>query len=313
MTAPYVLVPVTITDAMFTSSTIAEPSAGETAWNAATSYTVGQEVILTSTHRVYTNQIAGVDATSPHLALTGSAPRWKNTRATNRWATLDPRSSSQSSVTTPLTYVLRPGLFNAIALFGMDGVTLTISIKDAPAGTVFYTQTVDLTSLPVDHYDYYFGRIKTTTKTLFTGILPYEDPEVTISITAGAGVTVKSGIFAIGDLRQLVTIDNTGGMLYGATAKPTSFSYVSTDPVTGLATIVNRTKATDMDIVVQAPIADADSILYTMQDVLDIPCAWIGSDLTNFLGLSCFGLGSGGVSYSGPAYSNISIQVKGLF
>ena len=313
MSAPYVLVPVTITDAMLTSSTASEPAAGETAWNAATSYTVGAEVILASTHRVYTCQTAGVDATSPHLALTGTSPRWKNTRATNRWATLDPRSNSQTSVITPLTMVLRPGLFNAIALYGMDGTAISISIKDAPGGTIFYTQTVDLTSLPIDHYDYYFGRIKTTTKSFFNGILPYEDPEVTISITAGTGVAIKCGIIAIGDMRQLITTDNTGGVVYGATAKPTTYSYVLTDPITGIANVSSRTKATDLEMRIEAPIADTDYILSSMQDVLDTPVAVIGSDLTNFTGLSAFGLLSGDVIYTSPSYSVISMQVKGLF
>ena len=60
-----VIPPIAITDSNLVSSTVAEPSAGETAWNAATSYTIGQVVIRTTTHRKYECQIAGVDAGLP--------------------------------------------------------------------------------------------------------------------------------------------------------------------------------------------------------------------------------------------------------
>lgn len=312
MSAPYVLVPITITDAMLTSSTAAEPGTGETAWNAATSYTVGQEAILTSTHRVYTCQIAGVDATSPHLALTGNSPRWKDTRATNKWACFDFRRSNQTAVVTPLTMVLRPGIFNAIKFYGLDGAAISISIKDAPGGTVIYTYSGDLQEWPVDHYDYYFGRIKVISKLLCSDIMPYADPEVTITITASAGVTVKAGVIAIGDLRQLITVDGTGGTTYGATAKPVSNSYVGLDAA-GNNVINSGPKGTDMDIRIQVPIEDVDSIMATLQDVLDIPVSWIGSTATYFTGLDAFGIGVCSVSYQGPSHAIITIQVRGIY
>ena len=312
MSAPYALVPTVITDAMLTSSTTAEPGAGETAWNAATSYVVGQEAILTSTHRVYTNLIAGVDATSPNLTLTAPTPRWRDTRATNRWAAFDTKRSNQTALVTPLTYVLRPGIFNAIAFYGLDGVTLTVSIKDTPGGTVVYTYTGDLSELPLDHYDYYFGRIRLLSKVLLSGINIYADPEVTISITAGAAVTVKAGVIAIGDLRPLLAVDDTGGTQYGASIKPVTTGYMSRDAA-GNNVLNDRVNSTDMDIRIQMPIADVNAALATMQDVLSAPAAWIGSDLAEYAGLNAFGQGSGSVTYTGPGYAIISLTVRGLF
>jgi hypothetical protein len=311
MSGPFVLVPLTLTDAMLSSSTIAEPAAGETLWNPATNYTVGTEVILTATHRVYENLIAGVNATSPELALTGSTPRWLDKRPTMRWAAFDSQVSTQSALVTPLTYVLLPGMFNAIAFYGLDGGTLSLSIKDAPGGTVVLTQTIDLTEPPLDYYDYYFGRIKGLTKALVKGITPYANPEVTITITAGAGVTVRAGMIAIGDLRTLVSVEATGGTRYGAKAKPITYSYISTDTF-GTTSIIRRSKATDMEIVVEVPKEDTDSVLATIQEVLDVPAAWIGSDLTYFTGLNVFGLASGEVTYAGPNHSVITINVKGF-
>ena len=311
MSGPFVLVPLVVTDAMLSSSTAAEPGPGETAWNAATSYVVGQEAILTTTHRVYTNLVAGVNATSPELALTGSTPRWLDTRPTNKWAAFDGQISTQTAVVTPLTYILRPGLFNALAFYGLTGGALTVSVKDAVGGTVIYSYTTDLIAPPIDHYDYYFGVIKPLTKALCKGVTPYADPEVTITITAAVGVTVKAGMIAVGDLRTLVTDSNLGGTQSGAKAKPVTYSYISTDAF-GTTKIVRRNKSTDMDISVIVPAGDADSALQTIQDVLDIPAAWIGSDSPGFAGLNVFGLASGDVSYEGPVYSTITINIKGF-
>lgn len=57
------LPPIAITPAMLTSTTCAEPSAGEAAWSAATAYKGGDRVISTSTHRAYesiSSKAAGV-------------------------------------------------------------------------------------------------------------------------------------------------------------------------------------------------------------------------------------------------------------
>ena len=311
MSGPFVLVPLTVLDAMISSSTIAEPAAGETAWVAATSYAVGQQVIRTTTHKIYENLIAGVNATLPELTVTDALPRWFEVGPTARWAAFDSQVNTPSSIVTPLTYVMRPGMFNAISMYGLSGSTISISIKDAPGGTVVYTYTSDLIEPPIDHYDYYFGAIKQLTKVLCKGLVPYADPEVTITLTASAGVVVKAGMIVFGDLRTLVTESNTGGTQFGATAKPVSYSYISTDAF-GRTKIVKRASATDMDIRVILPKGDSDMALATIQEVLDVPAAWIGSDVAGFTGLNVFGLGSGSLSYEGPSHSIFSIQVKGF-
>ena len=311
MSGPFVLVPITVTDAMINSSTAAEPGAGEVAWNSATAYTIGQEAILTSTHKVYECLIAGVDATSPDVAISQTPARWLYQRPTNKWATFDGQINTQTVVVTPLTYVLSPGVFNAITVYGLDGAGISVSVKDAPGGTVIYTYTGDLVEPPMDHYDYYFGRIKPLTKVLCRDIVPYENPEVTITISAAAGVSVKAGMIALGDLRTLITIEGEGGVQYGATAQPNTYSYISTDEF-GVTRIVKRTSSTDLDIRVQVPKDDTDSALATMQEVLDVPAAWIGSDAAGYTGLNVFGLSSGSVAYDGPNHSIISIKVKGF-
>lgn len=307
----FILVPKAITDAMMSSSTASEPAAtGETEWNAATSYVAGDKVIRAATHRRYENIIAGVNATPPEDTLQDTAPRWIDIGPTNRWAAFDTTVSTQSELVTPLTYVLRPGLFNAIAFYGLDGGTVSVSIKDAPGGTVVYTSSGGLVEPARDRYDYYFGGLRKLSKTLQSSITPYADPELTITITAGAGVTVKIGMIIIGNLISLVRDGGKGGTLKGATAEPVSYAIITTDKW-GNTSIRNGTSATGMDARVVVPQADADFAVDTIRSVLGVPAGFVATKKAGYAGLNVFGLGSGAVSYE-AGHAVINLTVKGM-
>jgi hypothetical protein len=310
MSGPFVLVPIDIVDSTLVSSTAAEPSASETVWNAATNYVQGQKAIRVSKHRVYENIIPGVNATPPEDTLGDTLPRWIDRGPTNRWAALDNLINTATAVVTPLTNVYKPKLFNSIAMYGLIGSTATVSIKDFTGGSIVFNQSYSLLEVPIDHYDYYFGPIKQLTKAFIKGLVPYADPEVTISVTAGLGITVKKGLVVFGDLRKLVTIDGRGGTQHGSQARPTTYSYIKFDDF-GTAKIVERDGATDLDLKVLIPGDDADSALLTLQQVLDKPAAWIGSDVPGFSGLNVYGLASGSMSYD-EGRSYMSIQVRGF-
>lgn len=307
MSKASVLAPVTITDAMISSSTIAEPAAGETLWNAATNYTQGMRAIRIQTHRIYENIIAGVNAFAPELTVADTLPRWADVGPTNKWAAFDGYVNTPSSIASSLTYVLRPGIFNSCSLYGLIGDACNISVKDAPGGTVVHTSVTDLIVPPIDHYDYYFPTsFKQLSKVFVQDLVPYADPELTITITNGVSVA-KVGMVVIGDLRPLVVEE--GGTQFGAQVKPTTYSYIKTDDF-GKTTIRRRGSATDMDIRVDLSQSDSDNALLTLQEVLDVPAAWIGSDASGFAGLNVFGLASGSLSYE-AGHSLMSISVKG--
>lgn len=310
MTAPFILVPRKLTDAMMVSSSLAEPGPGEVLWNAATNYVVGQRVILLATHRVYECLIAGINATSPDLALTGATPRWFDFGPTNKWAAFDDSISTASTAVSSLSWVLKPGIFTAIICHGLQGGTVSFSVKDMPGGTVVQTLTQDLFLPSIDFWDYRFGGVRQLTKSILADVVPYADPEVTITITADGGGTVNAGMIAIGDLRPLVTSPDVGGTQFGASAKPFSNSYVARDNY-GRFVIKRRASATDLRFSVFLAIEDADSALATLQEVLDVPVAIVASDLPLFTGLNAFGLVSGDLSYPSAVHANLSIDVKG--
>lgn len=305
---PKILVPLEIDDTMLISSTVPEPDTGETAWVSGGTYVAGDIRIRTGTHRKY---MALVDHTGITLTPEGDPTRWKDIGATNRWAMFDTRRTTQTTATTSLTVVLQPGFFNAADFFLLSGGDLEITVKDEPLGTVVFTETRSIIGPYSDEYDWCWGPYRSQTKQLFSGILPYPDAELTITVTAGTGVTVGIGMACIGDLRPLI-LGNWGGAEYGASVEPVSCSYIKTDDF-GDTEIIKRASATNANLSIVLPKEDTDYALACLQEVLDTPAAIIGTEAAGYSGLNLFGLLSGAVTYEGPSHSTIKSTVKGLF
>ena len=304
-----VLVPIEITSAMITSSTIAEPAAGETAWVSAGTYTKGQEVISTATHRVYSALIDHAGrTTTPDL----DRDYWNDERATMKFLAFDADTSSQGLVTTPFTYVLRPRLFfNAVVIYAPVGAAISVVVKDAPGGSVIYTFSSDLYNLPLDWYDWGLGVVKMRSKLILSDITPYPDAELTITITGAPGASVGAGMIAVGDLRPLMGDAQWGGVEYGATAEPVNFGFVGVDKWGKNISRPGRV-ATDMRFRVQMPKDVGDYFLGCVQDALTTAAAWICTDLAGYDGLNVFGIGTGTLSYDNGLCS-FSGYVKGVF
>lgn len=308
-----IIIPITITDAMIgAGTTIAEPSATETAWSAASvAYAVGDVRIRATTHRKYRCAVAHTSAASP--TPEDDPTRWVDIGPTDRWAPFDAYTSTAATTTTSLTYVLNPGYFNAIALYGLTGASYTVTVKATPGGTTIFTQTGYLTEDPVGWYEYLFTATRPISKVLCVDIPIRPTAEATITITNTAGQPVGLGLVVCGDYAALIP-DATamGGVEYGAKAEPITYSYIKTND-DGTTTIVRRHAATNMRCTLSLPRTYADSALAVLQSVLDVPVACIATSTAGYTGLNVFGLiQSAPVSYDGPAAASIEFTVKGF-
>ena len=300
-----ILMPLTITDAMLTSSTLAEPAASETAWVSAGTYVAGDKRIRTGTHRVY-NCILG------HAGRTAlpedDTTYWEDYDPTRKWAPFDSYVSTPASLASPLTYVMLPGFFDAISMYGLTGTGVTITHKATAGGTVLETRTISLYAESLGLYEYLFGPKNPKSKIVETGFALRPASEVTISVT-GTG-TVSLGMCNIGSYRSLVS--DWGGTQYDASVEPVTTSRITTDATTGKVTIKRGNAATGMRASVALPLADANYALQSVQEVLDVPVSWIATGATGYEGLNVFGLGSANLSYAGPDLVQLNINVKGM-
>ena len=303
--------PITITDAMIaTGTSIAEPAAGETAWVSGSSYTAGDTVIRTQTHRKY---IALQTHTGRTTAPESDPAYWDDVGQTLRWAPFDQYVSTGATATTTLTYVLKPGYFNAFSLYGLVGTQISITLKDATGGSTIYSYSGALFDDPAGWYEYLFIAPTPVTKLARSNLPIRPEAELTITVTAATGQPVGIGMIVVGDLVDLVgDLAEFGGTEYGSMAEPVTYSYIKTDEF-GNTTIVRRHRSTNMAANIVLPSERTDEALRQIQEVLDVPVAWIAKpNRSGFQGLNVFGLGSARVTYESPGLSRIDLNVKGM-
>jgi hypothetical protein len=308
-----ILVPITVTEAMFGAGTsVAEPAAGETVWVASGTYALGNRRIRVETHRVY-------ECVQEHTGRTAlpenDSAFWLDAGPTQRYAPFDSYTTTAATGTTSITYVLSPGYFNAISLYGLTGAQIVVTVREGAGGAVIYRYpaagTASLADAPSGWYDYFYGKRKPTQKLVLSNIPIRPNAQLTVEVTASAGAAVGIGMLNVGDLTPVVGEAEWGGVVWGASAEPTSYSYVKTND-DGTTVIKRRSKATNLRATVTMPRDRGDAALATVQRVLDLPVSWISTTIPGYEGLNVFGIGSGTLSYDSFGVASLQINVKGL-
>jgi hypothetical protein len=221
-----VIPPVTITAAMVTSS-IAEPSTGETLWNPATSYAAPTRVYRAETHKIYESSsvVGTIDSVVPELSIYTTAPKWVEVSSTNKYAMFDTLRNVKSYATNSIVVVLKPTQrIDALALLGLENVsriTVTTSYGTVPATTIVDKDN----SYTVNGTTSYYASCITL------DIPPYYNVTITITLT-GTG-TIKCGNIVAG------IYQNIGIIQKGIAADAVNFSTVERD-LYGNATLIQR-------------------------------------------------------------------------
>ena len=300
-----IIKPTVLTDAMLISSTV--PETEYALWNAATSYTVGQRVIRLTTHHVYENLIAGVDAGLPESNITGNTPRWLDIGADNRWAMFDYKVGTVSSIATPLTVVTNPGSISGIGLLGLVGSLATIQVKSQTGGTVVYSKSVNLDGTVItSFYDWFFEPFQQLTDLSLTD-LPgqYSNPEVTLSITSKSG-TVGCGTYSFG------RVYNLGSTQYGATAGIISYS-IKTFDAFGNVTIVKRANSKRNSLKIMTAASDFNKIYSLLSSLDSVPCIYSGTSYSGFQPLIVYGFWKDfSIDVSYPAVHLVNLEIEGM-
>jgi hypothetical protein len=304
------MVPYVIDDAKLTSSTIAETD--YPVWDALTVYDLGDRCI--KNHRIYESQVAatatpqnkGKDPTDLTNQF-GAIAYWTDEDPTNRYAMFDGYVSTQSTATGSMTIVLKPGAFNSIYLDGLAGAnTVDVSIKDSPGGTVIFTYTGSLRgNRPSTYWQYWFNAFLTVKSKVITGIPPYTNMELTITLTGSPTGLVKCGVLGVGMFKAL------GRTQQGAEAKPKNYGYVKTDAY-GKNTYKPGKKALDITGSAIIDKDEARQVQDILVEALGLPCMISCSDKDAYSGLNNFGFCTGKVTYKTPETSEVSFTQEGV-
>jgi hypothetical protein len=216
-----VIPPLEITDARLTSSTIAEPDAGETEWSGSSvSYVLGDQRIRTTTHRIY-------ECVSPHISAASPLPEndtthWLDAGPTNKRAMFDLLRNTRTIQPLSITAVITPGeRVNSLALTGMRANSAQITMTSVAGGGTVYTRSEDLNTREVfNHYDYCFKPFTTKTAIALFDLPPYTDGVISVTIAATSG-NAECGACVVG------TYEYIGDVVYEAESDVLNFSTVT--------------------------------------------------------------------------------------
>lgn len=293
-----VVKPITITAGVLLSSTATEVFA---AYNAATAYALGDRVTLAGTGKLY----ECIQAPNIGNAPDTSALWWMLAGPTNRGAMFDDEISTQTAQASPLTAVLKPGYVNSLAMFGLEGAQLDVTVHDGLAGPVVYSRTVSLDGTVIaDWYQYFFEASVQLGEVVLTDLPPYGDAHITVAIT-GPG-TVKCGQLTLGTFYFL------GDTQYGTSAGITDYSRKDTSAL-GATTFVRRRFSKRMSASLMLDNAQLNKVQRVLADLRATPCAWIGTDAPSYEPLTLFGFYrdfSLDVAY--PTTSLCTLEIEGL-
>ena len=301
-----ILEPIVIDDAALTSTTA--PENDYSAYNPATTYAVGDKVIVISTHSIYESQLAGNTGNDPTDIENRTGPTiwWLKVGATNAWKMFDEETSSQTVIASPLTVVIKPDVFfSALTLFGVRADTVTVIEKDAPGGNIVFNKTYDMeNSRPGDWYEYFFSAFDPQTDLVVDDLIPRITGEITITFTSSGNVAC--GALNLGILNRL------GSTAQTPVSIPKTFSHIEIDKW-GNNKIVHRNSAKDItNIRALVDLSDANEVVRLLTCVLDKPVPVIVSPRPEYSGVRTIGLVTGALEYDKPKHCTLKMNVRGL-
>lgn len=305
------LIPLQITGDMVddagTSVPDVDTDAGEIAWDSSTSYSVDDRVnhedAIWEAQKSNTNVEPGSDPTT-----------WLRIGPSNRWAALDGELSTVTRAAGEITYVLRPGFFTGLFLWGLVGDQLEVTIYDRPssdpeAEIVEHYQT-DLWEQAAGLFEYLFMPLKRRTQHSMQNLPLYPDAEVHVSVTAANNAPCEIALLSIGYWDTLIGSGRWGGTQYEAEAEIKSYSYMRRND-DGTVTRVRRGSATNVNCTVVIPADEANHAASLLHEVQGRAVAFIASGLPNYEYLNGFGDVSGSVTASGPNHAHVRLRIEG--
>lgn len=294
--------PVVVTDAVLDSSNVPENDYAE--WNVATAYTVGNRVILLSTHRIY----EAVGSSTGVNPATDDGTNWLNIGATNRWKAFDQKIGDPVTQVDSISYTLTDdnSTPTGVALFGLKGVTATVTVTDSVEGEV-YSQTNSLLDSDeiFDWFSYFFEETTFVATTLFTGIPPYRGATVVVTVTQTTGETAQLGQLVFGYLLDL------GLTTYGTAISIQDFSRKERDAF-GNFIVVERAFSNLVDYDVRLPTQTAGRVRRVLAEYRATPIVYIGNEDSSY-GTIAYGFYRNfDITLDTPSYSFAAIEVEGL-
>lgn len=300
------LIPLDITDDMIAAGTsvpVVDSEAGEVAWVAATPYAIDAEV-----NHIGSIWLAVATSTGAEPSL--DSIKWLRRGPSNRMAAFDSQLDTVTRRPGNITFVLRPGFFTGVGLWGLVGDHLNVKIYDEPGGVIVEEFDDDLFEQAMGLYELLFMPLQRRTQVYMQNVPLYPDAEVRITLTTGEDTQAEIALISVGHWDTLVGSGDFGGAEYGAQAEIKSYSYLKRND-DGSVTRVRRGSANNVECSVVLPMDQANHAMEMLHQVQGRPVAFIASGLPRYEFLSGFGDVSGGIVAETHGVARLSLKIEG--
>lgn len=292
-----VIKPVTFDAAThFVSSTATEVYA---AYNAATTYAKDARVDYGTF--IYQSLVNNNTGNQPDT----SPAQWVLIGPDNTHAMFDDQISTATVSASPLTVVLDTGLCNSLALLGLVGDQVVVSVKDDTGGNVVYSRTISLDGTFIfDWYQYFFEPNVQIGEIVLTDIPPYLTAEMTVTLTGTS--TVEIGTLTWGTQYEL------GDAEYGAALGIIDYSKKETDEF-GVTTFVRRDFSKRLTARLMLQNVQINRVQRVLADLRAQPAVWVTTDVDELRPLTVFGFFRDfNIEVAYPTESFCSLEIEGL-
>ena len=294
--------PVEITPAKLISSNV--PETEHPAWSATATYVLGDRVLLN--HTIYEALAAVPAGVKPgEEVVTKDAPaKWLDRGKDNRWRMFDNKVESLTTNPSTIVVTIKPGaVVNSLALFNLQGKSVTVSMVDPVEGEV-YRKEVSLVDAGVTNwYDWFFEPIGRRTDLVVLDMLAYGSANVVVTIDAGAEVAAV-GHLVLGAVKQI------GTAIYGTSVGINDYSRKTTDDF-GNTVVIPRSFSNRAEFDVVLDTSEVTRVRRLLAELRSTPVVWIGEE--TYEATILFGFYKDfQIVFSGPTVSDCSITVEGV-
>jgi hypothetical protein len=279
------------------SSTATETYA---AYNAGTTY--AKDAFVDYGTHIYQSLVNSNTGNQPDISPTF----WVLVGPDNTHAMFDDQISTATVSATPLTVVLATGLCNALALFGLVGSQVQVSITDGAGGPSIYSRTVSLDGTFIyDWYQYFFEPYLQIEELVLTDLPPYPNARMTVTLSDPS--TVQVGQLVWGTQYEL------GDAEHGASVGIIDYSRKDTDEF-GTTTFVERNFSKRMTARLMLDTAQIARVQQVLARVRSKPSVWVGVPGDElFRPLTVYGFYRDfSIDIAYPTKSYCSLEIEGL-
>lgn len=304
--------PVTVTDSVFATSTVATSSLSE--WNDSDTYNTGNQVKVSTIASGATSQKvhheyesigdSNTDNYPPdNVAGSTGTTLWLDLGSTNRWKMFDGQVGTRTESLGSISVDLIPGGINTVGL--LDIVANSASVKVSIDATTIYDSIQSLVISNVTNwYEYFFEPIIRKTDVVFTDLPISESCTATITLVAGALETCKCGLCIPGFWREL------GMTQWGAGVGIADYSKKETDTF-GNTVWTKRSNAKILSTDLYLDNNQVDETHRLLSAYTATPVLWIGSEL--YTSTIIYGAYKDfDIVIKGPEGSFCSLEIEGL-